>query len=199
MHGQACKRVREWYEQIVLALDKIMSKNPNSKWVSYQSNLLISSTVFQITFLKDILSVTNILCLILQSDRKNFAAVSWTVKSTIAILEDIQNNVNSTHLQNFKKTDEIIQKLSAIEMHTIASGTTRKKHKIDTVAWTNEFHKKVIGPFITALVAEISQVFHLSEFPVLQALLTLDPKAFPDTGSEEFQTYRNNSLRILCN
>ena len=56
-----------------------------------------------------------------------------------------------------------------------------------------------MGPFITALVAEISQVFHLSEFPVLQALLTLDPKAFPDTGSEEFQTYRNNSLRILCN
>ena len=53
-----------------------MSKNPNSKWVSYQSNLLISSTVFQITFLKDILSVTNILCLILQSDRKKFATVS---------------------------------------------------------------------------------------------------------------------------
>ena len=104
-----------------------MSKNLNSKWVSYQSNLLISSTLFQITFLKDILSVANILCLILQSDRKNFAAVSWTVKSTIAILEDIQNNVNSIHLQNFKKTDEIIQKLSAIEMHTIASGTTRKK------------------------------------------------------------------------
>ena len=38
------------------------------------------------------------------------------------------------HLQNFKKTDEIIQKLSAIEMHTIVSGTTSKKHKIDTVA-----------------------------------------------------------------
>ena len=88
-----------------------MSKNLNSKWVSYQSNLLISSTLFQITFLKDILLVANILCLILQSDRKNFAAVSGAVKSTIAILEDIQNNVNSTHLQNFKKTDEIIQKL----------------------------------------------------------------------------------------
>ena len=95
----------------MLALDKIISKNPNSKWVSYQSNLLISSTLFQIAFLKDILLVANILCLILQNDRKNFAAVSGAVKSTIAILEDIQNNVNSTHLQNFKKTDEIIQKL----------------------------------------------------------------------------------------
>ena len=119
-----------------------MSKNLNFEWVSYQSNLLISLTVFQITFLKYILSVTNILCLILQSDRKDFAAVSQAVKSAIAILKDIQNNANSTHLQNFKKTDEIIQKLSTIEMRTIVSGTTRKKHKIDTVSSTNEFQKK---------------------------------------------------------
>ena len=68
--------------------------------------------VFQITLLGDILLVTNILCLILQVDRKDFAAVSQAVKSTIAILEDIQNNVNSTHLQNLKKTNKIIQKLS---------------------------------------------------------------------------------------
>ena len=76
LHRQACKRVREQYEQIVLALDEIISKNSNSEWVSYRSNLLISSMVFQITFLEDILSVTNILCLILQSDRKDSATVS---------------------------------------------------------------------------------------------------------------------------
>ena len=147
-HGQACKRVREQYKQIVLALQEIISKNLNSKWVSYRSNLLISSTVFQIKFLEDVLSVTNILCLILQND---FAAVSRAVKSTIAILEDIQNNVNSTHLQNFKKADEIIQKLSTTEMHTTVSGTMRRKRKIDNVASTNEFQEKVIKPFITAL------------------------------------------------
>ena len=82
-------------------------------------------------------------------------------------------------------------------MRTTVSGTTRKKLKIDTVASTNEFHEKVIKPFITALVAEISQAFDLSELPVLQALLTLDPKSYSDTESEDFQTYGNNSLRIL--
>ena len=61
---------------------------------------------------------------------------------------------------------------------------------------TNEFYKTVIKPFITALVAETSQVFDLSELPVLQALLMLDPKSYSDTESKEFQTYRNNSLRI---
>ena len=54
------------------------------------------------------LSVAKVLCLILQNDIKDFVAVSRAVKSTIAILEDIQNNVNSTHLQNFKKAEEII-------------------------------------------------------------------------------------------
>ena len=180
-------------------LDEIISKNLNSEWVTYRLKSLISLTVFQITFLEDILLVTNILCLTLQSDRKDFAAVSRAVKSTIAILEDIQNNINSTYLQNFKKADKIIQKLSTIEMCTTVSGTTRKKHKIDTVASTNKFHEKVIKPFITAFVAKVSQVFDLSELTVLQALLTLDPKSYPDTESEEFQTYGNDSLRISYN
>ena len=84
-------------------------------------------------------------------------------------------------------------------MHTTVSGTSRKKRKIDTVASTNEFHKKVIKAFITALVAEISKVFDLSELLVLQVLLTLSPKSYPNTESEELQTYGNNSLRILYN
>ena len=46
-------------------------------------------------------------------------------------------------------------------MRTTVSGTTRKKREIDTVVSTNEFHEKVIKPFITALVAEISQAFDL--------------------------------------
>ena len=64
----------------------------------------------------------------------------------------------------------------------------KKKHKIDVVASTNEFHEKVIKIFITAL-AEISKVFDLSELPVIQALLPLDPKSYSDNESEEFQTY----------
>ena len=70
----------------------------------------------------------------------------------------------------------------------------KKPRKIDTVASTNEFHEKGIKLIITASVAEISQAFNSSELPV-----TLDPKSYPDTKSEEFQTYRNDSLRILYN
>ena len=34
-------------------------------------------------------------------------------------------------------------------MHATVSGTRRQKCKIDTVASTNEFHEKVIKPFIS--------------------------------------------------
>ena len=81
----------------------------------------------------------------------------------------------------------------------LQSETTRKKRKIDSAASTNEFHKKVIKTFLTASVAEISQAFNLSVLPILQALLMLDPKSYPETDSKEFQTYGNNSLRILYN
>ena len=107
-------------------------------------------TVFQITFLEDILSVTSILCLILQSNRKDFAAVSRAVKSIIAILEDIQNSVKSIHLQNFKKADEIIQK--QLKFVPLSLEPKEKSIKLTLVS-TNEFHKKVIKPFITALQA----------------------------------------------
>ena len=98
--------------------------------VSYQSNLLISLTVFQIAFLEDIILVTNILCLIPQSNRKDFAA-------DLEHLNQLQQSLKiskimSTDLQNFKTADKIIQKLSLIEMCTFVSGTTRKKCKIDS-------------------------------------------------------------------
>ena len=145
--------------------------------VSYQSNLLISLTVFQIAFLEDIILVTNILCLIPQSTRKDFAA-------DLEHLNQLQQSLKiskimSTDLQNFKTADKIIQKLSLIEMCTFVSGTTRKKCKIDTVAATNEFHEKVIKQFITALVAEISQALVYQSYSLIQNLtLTLKTRNF---------------------
>ena len=45
----------------------------------------------------------------------------------------------------------------------------------------------------------LRKAFDLSELLVPQALLALDPKSYPDTESKEFQTYGNDSLRILYN
>ena len=85
-HGAACKRCRERYEQTIEALDDILVKNRNAEWIGYRSSLLKATTVFQITFLEDVRSVTNGLCLLLQSDKKDFGAISRAVNSTLLIL-----------------------------------------------------------------------------------------------------------------
>ena len=71
------------YEQITKALN-ILVKNHNVELVGYRSCLLNATTVFQITFLEDVLSVTNGLCLLL------------------VILEEIKEDVDSIYFQKFQ-------------------------------------------------------------------------------------------------
>ena len=71
-------------------------------------------TIFQITFLDDVLSVTNALSLLLQSDVKDFAAISRIVSSTLQILEDIGNDFDSIYLKSFNKSAEIIEKIEIL-------------------------------------------------------------------------------------
>ena len=68
------------------SLDDILVNNYNAEWIGYRSSLLKPTTVFQITFLEDVLSITNGLCLLLQSDKKDFGAISIAVNSTLVIL-----------------------------------------------------------------------------------------------------------------
>ena len=71
-------------------------------------------TIFQITFLDDVLCVTNALSLLLQSDVKDFAAISRIVSSTLQILEDIGNDFDSIYLKSFNKSAEIIEKIEIL-------------------------------------------------------------------------------------
>ena len=69
---------------IIEALDDIVSSKNNAELLAHRDMMLESQTVFQITFLEDVLSVTNALSLLLQSDHRDFAAISRYVANTIA-------------------------------------------------------------------------------------------------------------------
>ena len=58
--------------------------------------------------LEDIL-VKNRLCLLLQSGKKDFGAISKVVNSTLMILEEIKENVDPSHLKSFKQSEDIIE------------------------------------------------------------------------------------------
>ena len=96
-HGAACKRCRERYGMILGSLDDIITRNPRPELIGYRDEMLNAQTVLQITFLEDVLTVTNILSLVLQCDRKDFGAVRRALSTTLTTSNDMQN-ISSVHL-----------------------------------------------------------------------------------------------------
>ena len=93
----SCKRCteRERDSIILEALDDVVSENQNGEWIQYRSTLLEEKTVCEICFLEDVLSITNVLCLVLQTDKKDFGAISRSVSNCIKMLEEILTNKNT--------------------------------------------------------------------------------------------------------
>ena len=84
------KDVESGNTPIIESMDDILAKRQNAEWIGYRPELLQPRTVLQITFLEDVLSVTNALCLLLQSDRKDFGAISRAV-------DTVSNVFNKQH------------------------------------------------------------------------------------------------------
>ena len=124
--------------------------------------------------------MTNAFSPFLQSDIKDFAAISCIVSSTLQIPEDVGNDFDSIHLTSFIKSAEIIGKIESYEKRNIvSSGPCTKQSRQDYTDTHKEFHEKVIPPFIIALTKEIKDVFNLTNLSVLNSLLKLDLQGLP--------------------
>ena len=110
-HGGACKRCRQHYCIISESLDDIITKNPKAELIGICEQLLQQDTIIQICFLENVLSVTNDLSLVLQSNHKDFGALRRSVKYTINQLNQIQENVRGPLMKSFQKVEELIQNI----------------------------------------------------------------------------------------
>ena len=194
----ACKRCRERYHIIVEALD-IISTTYNPELVTYRNILLDTETVYQIKFLEDVLSMTNILSLLLQSDKKDFSAKARSVNMVIEILKNIGENIDTNHLKNFNNANEIIEKIEVYERLNIVFSGTCKRQKEDHNLTKDIFHKKVIKSFIDELIKEMKNAFDISNLPILNAFLKLDPQKIPDKDSLLFENYGVEKVTLLHN
>ena len=59
--------------------------------------LVETANVYQITFLEDVLSITNILSLLLQSDKNDFSAISCSVNTVLGMLKNMGENREANH------------------------------------------------------------------------------------------------------
>ena len=79
------------------------------------------------------------------------------------------------------------------------SSGTRKRQKQDHNLTKDIFHKKVIKPFIDELIKEMKNRFDISNLPVLNAFLKLDPQKIPDKDSFLFENYGVEEVTLLHN
>ena len=73
--------------------------------------LLETETVYQIMFLEGVLIVTNILSLLLQSDKKDFSSIAPSVIRVTENLKNIGENIYTNHLKNFNNANKKIEKM----------------------------------------------------------------------------------------
>ena len=112
--------------------------------------MLNAQTVLQITFLEDVLTVTNILSLVLQFDRKDFGAVRRALSTTLTTLNGMQNN-SSVHLKSFRAYQDVLSEIESFAKQNIPAKHTRKKLKIDHLISIEEFRENIGRSFLVRL------------------------------------------------
>ena len=81
----------------------------------------------------------------------------------------------------------------------ILSSGLRKCQKQDHNLIKDIFDKNVIKPFIDESIKEMKNAFNISNLPILNAFLKLDPQKIPDKGSLLFENYGVEEVTLLHN
>ena len=108
---------------ILGSLDDIITRNPRSELIGYCDGMLKAQTVLQITFLEYVLTTTNILSLVLQSDHKDFRAVRRALLTTLTTLNDMQN-ITSVHLKSFHAYQDVLSQIESFTEQNIPARET---------------------------------------------------------------------------
>ena len=149
-HGAACKRCRERCRMILGSLDDIITRTPGPELIGYRDEMLNAQTALQITFLEDVLTVTNTLSLVLQSDHKDFGAVRCTLSTTLTTLNDMQN-ISSVHLKSFGGYQDVLSQIESFVKQNIPVKHTRKKLRVSHLISIEEFHENIGKSFLVRL------------------------------------------------
>ena len=134
------------------------------------------------------LSNTNILSVLLQSDKKDFSAISRSINTVLGTLKVMGENRGTNYQKNFNNADKIIKKIDHYQKQNIVSSGIRKHQKQDHNLSKGDFHTTVVKSFIQALIEEMKGGSDISNLPVINAFLKIDPWGLPDMDSISFDS-----------
>ena len=121
--GGACKGFHECYCIILESLDEIITNYPKAQLTGILDQLLQQAAIVQICFLEEVLSAA--LLLILQSNHKE--NLRRSVKYTINLLEQIQENVRGLLTKKNQKVEELTQNIQRYCCQNAIGHSPRKR------------------------------------------------------------------------
>ena len=158
----------------------ILVAKPNQESSRYRSDLLKpSSTVLKLSLLDDVLTIIPKLCLLLQSDHKDFRAIHDVVEQTLITLKGMSEDQNHAAFENLKKSPALMEKLHNFNAESIIS----KWLQVDNNVMVEHFYSSTTVPFIKVLTVEMKGVFSFNNLPVLRAMMSLNPDKIKMTRS----------------
>ena len=143
-HGPSCQR----YEGILEALDQVLVAKPDPKMSRYWSDILEPSTVLDLPLLDDILTIISKLCLLLQSDHKDFRAIHDVVEQTLITLKEMSEDQNHAGFESLKKSSALLEKLCNFNAESITS----KRLRVDNSVTVEQFYSSTTVLFIKVLI-----------------------------------------------
>ena len=143
------RRCFKRYEKILEAPDQILVAKPNQESSRYRSDLLKpSSTVLKLSLLDDVLTIIPKLCLLLQSDHKDFRAIHDVVEQTLITLKEMSEDQNHAGFESLKKSSALLEKLCNFNAESITS----KRLRVDNSVTVEQFYSSTTVLFIKVLI-----------------------------------------------
>ena len=133
------------------------------------------------------------MCLLLQSDRKDFRAIHDVVEQTLITLKEMLEDQNHAGFKSLKKSPALMEKLCNFNAESIVS----KRLRVDNSVMVEHFYSSTAVPFIKALIVEMKGAFSLDNLPVLRAMMCLNPDKMPKENDEKFLDYDKNDISTL--
>ena len=107
-------------------MDEIITKDPKAELIGVHNQMLNSETLLQICFSEYVLSITNILSLVIQSDKNDFAAVRRAMQLTCLHFKQMRDNSQSSFLKSFNGYNTVLARINEFNQQSIIGNSTRK-------------------------------------------------------------------------
>lgn len=204
-HGLACKRILARYEDLLVTLDHLCKESYEADIRGYRIMLTSHQVVFVLCLMADVLTILNTLSLFLQKENRKYTDIKISLSETVSKFEELSKVESHAAFKDiladsyYARVNDFI---NIISEHDKQSRSLSRSTRAQSNMTIDEFHSEFGKPLMENLITELNEAFQTDDFPVLDALHSIDPRYVtksPNLESAEclFAWYGENKVDVF--